>query len=274
MPEHAAVRSRTAPVHPRRVSGPSRRLVPAGPVPRGRTGAFERISRIPDYRAVDRVLRSRGCIWLIGLLLGGIVAMQVSLLRLNSGISRAVQTQSTLEKQNMGLQSAIAELTSGERVTAAAAGGQMVDPPAGQTRYLKARPATDPARAARRYKPPSARAQAIMDNGGMLPGALAEPGSAAAQLAASLSAGSAVAGATPVTPPADTTGAGTTGAGTTAAGTTGAGTTAAGTTAAGTTAPTATATPPATTAQAPAATPTPPPVTTDPATGAATAPQG
>jgi hypothetical protein len=249
MPEHAAVRTRTAPLHPRRVSGPSRRLAPAAPVPHRHTGVFERISRIPDHRVVDRVLRSRGVIWLIGLLLGGIVAMQVSLLRMNSGISRAVQTQSTLEKSNMALQSSIAELTSGERVTAAAAGGQMVDPPAGQTRYLTARVATDPARAARRYKPPSERAIAVMKNGGVLPGALAEPGTAAAQLAASLNAGAAAVGATP---------------------------------------PAATATPQATTSQVaptatPVATPTPvvtavptatPPVTTDPATGAATAPQG
>src|SRR3954470_1463130 len=200
MPERAAVGTRTAPVHPRRVSGPSRRVAPAAvgaqPV-RGRTGAFERISRIPDYRVVDRVLRSRGCIWLIGLLLGGIVAMQVSLLRLNSGISRAGATQSQLEKKNMALQSAIAELTSGERVTAAAAGGQMVDPPAGQTRYLTAQPAADPARAARRYKPPSQRAIAVMENNGTLPGGLAPPGSPAAQLAASLNAGTVAAGATP-----------------------------------------------------------------------------
>ncbi|WP_053226147.1 hypothetical protein [Solirubrobacter soli] len=259
MPEHAAVRTRTAPIHPRRVSGPSRRLAPAAPIPRGHTGVFERISRFPDHFVVDRVLRSRGVIWLIGLLLGGIVAMQVSLLRLNSGISRAVQTQQTLEKQNMGLQSSIAELTSSDRVTAGAAGGQMVDPPAGQTRYLEARPATDPARAARRYKPPSERAQAIMANNGMLPGAMAEPGSAAAQLAASLNASTAAAGATPpvatATPQADTST----------------------TPQAGTTTPQATATPPATTAQVPTATAVPtttPSVTTDPATGAATSPVG
>ena len=101
----------------------------------------------------------------------------------------------------MALQSAIAELTSGERVTAAAAGGQMIDPPAGQTRYLTARPATDPARAARRFKPPSERAIAIMANDGILPGALAPAGSAAAQLAASLNAGTAAAGATPTRRP-------------------------------------------------------------------------
>jgi hypothetical protein len=257
MPEHAAVRTRTAPVHPRRISGPSRRLAPAAPLPRGHTGVFERISRIPDHRVVDRVIRSRGVIWLIGLLLGGIVAMQVSLLRLNSGISRAVQTQSTLEKQNMALQSSIAGLTSGERVTTAAAGGQMIDPPAGQTRYLTARPATDPARAARRYKPPSARAIAVMNNGGMIPGSLAEPGTPAAQLAASLGASSAAAGATPPAPTPTPTGV--TGT-TTATGATGA---------AGTTAATTTGAAPT-----PTAVPTTTPLATDPATGAATAPQG
>src|SRR4051812_19502898 len=171
MPEHATARStRTAPIHPRRVSGPSRRLAPAVAVPRGRTSAFERLSRIPDYRAVDRVLRSRGCIWLIGLLLGGIVAMQVSLLRLNSGISRAVQTQSTLVRQNADLEASIATLSSGERVREAAATEQMIDPPAGETRYLRAR-RDDPDLAVRRMKPPSDTARGVMDNGGILPGA-------------------------------------------------------------------------------------------------------
>ncbi|HEX6025883.1 MAG TPA: hypothetical protein VFZ00_28080, partial [Solirubrobacter sp.] len=113
MPQHATVtRPRTAPYRPRRISGPVRRPVPAGPaIRRGRTSAFERLSRIPDHYLVDRLLRSRLCIWVIGILLGGIVAMQVSLLRLNAGISRAVQTQSTLELQNATLQASIAEAT-------------------------------------------------------------------------------------------------------------------------------------------------------------------
>src|SRR3954454_22888114 len=159
MPEHARVASRTAPIHPRRISGPSRRLAPAVAIPRGRTSAFEKLSRVPDHRVVDRLLRGRACVWLIGLMLGGIVAMQVSLLKLNSGISRAVETQGTLEKQNMALQTSIAELTSSDRITNGAAQGQMIDPPAGETRYLTARPDSDPARAARRYKPPSEKAK-------------------------------------------------------------------------------------------------------------------
>ena len=173
MPEHAAVRSRTAPVHPRRVSGPSRRLAPAGPVPRGHTGVFERISRIPDHRVVDRIIRSRGCIWLIGLLLGGIVAMQVSLLKLNAGISRAVTASSTLERQNADIEARIAVLSSGERVQATAAGEGMVMPPAGDVDYLHYRGDRDTRLAARRMEPPSDAAAAIMANGGREPGVLA-----------------------------------------------------------------------------------------------------
>jgi hypothetical protein len=175
MARNATAAARTAPVHPRRISGPVRRPLPAGPPVRSRTGTFERISRLPDHFVVDRLLRSRACIWLIGIMLGGIVAMQVSLLRLNAGISRAVQTQSTLELQNATMQASIAEATSSEKLRAAAADAGMVEPQAGDTRYLRARPTTDPRRAARRMKPPSEQAGLIMSNGGRLPGALATP---------------------------------------------------------------------------------------------------
>ena len=171
MPEHATVtRPRTAPVHPRRISGPVRRPLPAGPaVPRGRTGAFERLSRLPDHYVVDRLLRSRLCICVIGIMLGGIVAMQVSSLKLNAGISRAVQTQKTLELQNATLRDANAQATSGERLREEAVKRSLIDPRAGQTRFLTAHPATDPRRAARRMKPPSERAIAIMGAGGVDP---------------------------------------------------------------------------------------------------------
>src|SRR3954468_22310474 len=133
MPPSTAVRRPTAPAHPRGISGPAR---PAVALPSGRTGVFERLRGLPDSRAVDRLLRSRAWIWVVGIMLGGIVAMQVSLLRLNAGISRAVQTQDTLVRQNADLEAAIAGLTSGERVRGAALKDHMVDPPAGETRYL------------------------------------------------------------------------------------------------------------------------------------------
>jgi hypothetical protein len=192
MPEHATVtrpRQRTAPIGPRRVSGPSRVAMPAGPAirHRGRTSAFEKISRIPDHRVVDRLLRGRACILIIGLMLGGIVAMQVSLLRLNSGISRAVQTSTSLAAQNAWMEKTIAEAQSGDSVVRAAAAAGMIDPPEGERRFLKSRGIDkDAPRAAKRYKPKSLKAQEVMANGGIVPGSLAEPGTPAAEQAAQL----------------------------------------------------------------------------------------
>jgi cell division protein FtsL len=48
--------------------------------------------------------------------LGGIVAMQVSLLKVNAGIGRAVETSSTLERQNADLRAAVSQLSSEERI--------------------------------------------------------------------------------------------------------------------------------------------------------------
>jgi hypothetical protein len=192
MPEHATVarpRPRTAPIGPRRISGPSRRVVPAGPAVRhrGGTGAFEKLSRIPDHRVVDRLLRGRACILIIGLMLGGIVAMQVSLLRLNAGISRAVKTQSTLADQNMALEKQIAQARSGDGAAAAAAGLGMIDPPAGERRFLASRGLDRDAHlAAKHYKAPSERSILVMKYGGIVPGAAAEAGTPAAALAAQL----------------------------------------------------------------------------------------
>jgi len=121
------------------------------------------------------VLRSRGCILLIGILLGGIVAMQVSLLKLNAGISRAVQASSTLERQNADLEDSIARLSSGERIRRAAANAGMVSPPAGDIGFLQSRGSRDAALAAVRMQPPSAQAKALMANGGIDPNATPVP---------------------------------------------------------------------------------------------------
>jgi len=176
MAAHARVRTRPAPRHHRRVSGPvpRPRPVPAGaPLRRGSTGVFERIRALPETRLVDGLLRGRVWIWLIGLLLGGIVAMQVSLLKLNTGISNAVTTASTLERQNADLETEIAKLSSIERVRDAATADDMVTPAPGAVDFLHARGDRDAALASRRMAPPSDSAQAIMDNSGREPGILA-----------------------------------------------------------------------------------------------------
>jgi hypothetical protein len=169
MPQHAPVRRRTAPIHPRRVSGPVR-VAPAGYALPPRTGVFERIRALPDRRVVDRLLRGRLCIWVIGVMLGGIVAMQVSLLRLNAGISRAVIASQTLERQNYDLQAAISREQSDGRIADAAKANNMIDPDVGETVWLPARPGEDAALAVKHMKPPSQQAIDVMANFGKVPG--------------------------------------------------------------------------------------------------------
>ena len=178
---HRRTHARTnAPRAPRRVSGPaSRRMVaaPAGTaaLPRrsGNTGLFARVRALPEHRVVDRLLRSRAWIWALGALLGGIVAMQVSLLKLNSGISRAVETTTTLERQNAGLEQDIARLSRTDRIQTGAESLGMVLPRAGDVSYLTAAP-DDATRAVRRMQPPSEDAAALLANGGIVPGSLAD----------------------------------------------------------------------------------------------------
>jgi hypothetical protein len=175
-----AHRSRQAPAGrpaARRVSGPLHPIAVAAPagaaVRRGSTGVFERIRALPETRLIDGLLRGRAWIWVIGILLGGIVAMQVSLLKLNAGISRAVTTASTLERQNADFEAQIARLASGERVRDAAQAEGMVTPAPGTIEFLRSRPDRDGRLAARRMEPPSDTAAAIMANGGFEPGVLA-----------------------------------------------------------------------------------------------------
>jgi hypothetical protein len=177
-----AHRPATLPRHPRRVSGPARpRPILNGPSVaraggdgfRGPTGAFERILALPDLRIVDRLLRGRAWIWLFGIMLGGIVAMQVSLLKLNTGISNAVTTAATLERVNADLETQVARLSSGERIQSTAADEGMVAPPAGDVGYLTARPGRDPGLAAQRMQSPSDDAKQVMANGGHAPADLA-----------------------------------------------------------------------------------------------------
>jgi hypothetical protein len=172
---HAArTRSQRAPALPqRRVSGESRPRAVTTPPPA--IGLLERLKGLPDHRVVDRLLRGRAWICLIGVALMGIVAMQVSLLKLNSGISRAVETSSTLERQNSDMEADIARLSSGERIRAGAERRGMVTPAAGDVHYLRVRRGPDAARAARRMRPPSDAARELMANHGVVPGSLMAP---------------------------------------------------------------------------------------------------
>ena len=170
-------RSTVAPRAPRRVSGPVVRrpvAVPGGVTGVPRTSVFGRVRALPDHKLVDRLLRSRLWIWALAVALLGIVTMQVSLLKLNSGISRAVETSATLERANGELEAKIAQLSKTDRVQTGATALGMVMPAAGDVSYLTPR-AGDAARAARRMTAPSDAAAALLANHGVVPGSLATP---------------------------------------------------------------------------------------------------
>ncbi len=153
-----------APRAPRRVSGPVAPRRVASPAPRAKPIARSAPRTLRAHRLLDRLLRGRAWIPLIGVALMGIVAMQVSLLKLNTGISRAVQSATTLERANAQLESRIAKLSSNERISRIALERGMVAPAAGSVVYVHSRPDVDPQRAAKRITPPSEEARQLAAN--------------------------------------------------------------------------------------------------------------
>jgi cell division protein FtsL len=161
---HPARTTRRTPTQrpPRRISGPSRpkrdpRASATGATAVARPPLAMRLGmramRVGDARVLDRLVRGRAWIALVAVALMGIVFMQVSLLKLNAGISRAVTAADTFDRQNSSLREEISKLDSGERIQAVAAKLGMVTPAAGDVHYLDGR-AADGARAAVSIKPP------------------------------------------------------------------------------------------------------------------------
>jgi hypothetical protein len=114
--------------------------------------------RVPDARVLDRLIRGR--LW-IGLIAGALVAlvfMQVSLLKLNTGISADLMTSQNLERANAELRAGVSSLDSGQRIQDLAAARGMVMPDDGQLRFLTAGPPGDGARAARAITAPDVQA--------------------------------------------------------------------------------------------------------------------
>jgi cell division protein FtsL len=144
----ARPRPRRAPA-PRRVSGPAGGLR----VVRAAAGA---VHTVAEHRFLDRLVRGRMWIAILGVGLIGIVFMQVSMLSMNAGIGRAVEQASTLERQNAALQASISQLSSGERIETAAEKLGFVLPAAGSVRFLDAHD-VDYRKAARGIEPPGSR---------------------------------------------------------------------------------------------------------------------
>ncbi len=166
-PAAPARRATTVPRGARRVSGSANGLgamrvnaqpaVAAGGVLHAPLGLrlARRAACVPDARVLDRLIRGRVWIVLVGSMLIGLVFLQLSLLSLNAGIGQSLEQTQGLERQNAALRTQVSRMDAGQRVQDAAARQGLVMPSAGARHYLKAG-AVSPVVAARGITPPKA----------------------------------------------------------------------------------------------------------------------
>jgi cell division protein FtsL len=136
---------------PRRVSGPVGGRSAAAVAPResldfgGRALALVR--GLPDHSVIDRLVRGRAWIPVLGVLLAGMVAMQVEILKLGASTGRAIEQTATLQTQNEALQANVATLGDDQRIERIAAARGMAMPSPGSLVFLTAHPGGQVARA-------------------------------------------------------------------------------------------------------------------------------
>jgi hypothetical protein len=141
-----SIRRDAAPRSPRRVSGPTggraatvRPAQPARRQPRRRTSAASNqaslplraaavIRGLPDHPLLDRAVRGRAWIPLLGVMLAGIVAMQVEVLKLGASMGRAIDQANALQSRNDLLRASVASLADDQRIERLAAAQGMVMP--------------------------------------------------------------------------------------------------------------------------------------------------
>ena len=182
-PQHRRARQSARPTAPRRVSGPvggraktaaataaSATTVPGVALPRRRSatrprrprtvgarlriGAF--IRSLPDHKLLDRLIRGRWWIPVLGVMLAGIVAMQVEVLKLGASMGRSLERNSVLSAENAGLRQSVATLGDDQRIEQLAGTMGMVMPPPQAVGFLSASPGGDAGRALANIHQPSA----------------------------------------------------------------------------------------------------------------------
>ncbi|HTU96511.1 MAG TPA: hypothetical protein VMF14_11775 [Solirubrobacteraceae bacterium] len=127
-------RERTAPSRSRTSrSRRSARSAARGPWPLRAAGY---VRSLPDHILLDRIIRGRVWIPLLGLLLAGIVAMQVEVLKLNAGIGRSLERGSALQGQNELLRASVSQLSDEQRIERIAAQMGMLMPAPDQLRFV------------------------------------------------------------------------------------------------------------------------------------------
>ena len=202
-PSRSRAKSRPArpaqPTRPARPARPTQRAAHGGRAHAARAVALPRVTvprlpRLPrvSLRAIPAALpagglfQGRRAIAVLGVLLLGLVFLQVSLLKLNTGISVNVERAAQLERDNAQARATVSKLDAGRRIEDAAGKLGMVMPAAGSICFLTAgRPG------------PCSGGDAAQAGAGLDPAADVAPLAGAAQGAATAApAGSAPAGTT------------------------------------------------------------------------------
>ena len=104
-----------------------------------RLGQFLR--SLPDHSLLDQVVRGRVWIPLLGILLAGIVAMQVEVLKLSANVGRSLERGTALQGRNEQLRASVAQLGDDQRIERMAAAMGMVMPPPTVDKFLPHSPA-------------------------------------------------------------------------------------------------------------------------------------
>lgn len=143
-PRGGVVRPGTAPPRaPRPVRRRSRQTARANP--RGslarRTAVF--VAGLPDHPWLDRIVRGRYWIPILGVLLAGIVAMQVEVLKLSANMGRAIERGTALQSRNEQLRASVAALSDDQRIERLAAAMGMVMPDPSAIDFLQVNPSAD-----------------------------------------------------------------------------------------------------------------------------------
>jgi hypothetical protein len=95
---------------------------------------------LPDHALVDRLVRGRAWIPLLGAMLAGIVAMQVEVLKLGASIGRSIERGSALQTRNEQLRASVAALADDQRIERLAARMGMIMPLPDAITFLSAHP--------------------------------------------------------------------------------------------------------------------------------------
>ncbi len=119
---------------PRRLSGPARSARQGS----ARDRFVAAVRAVPDHPLLDRIVRGRAWIPLLGVMLAGIVAMQVEVLKLGATMGRALDKESTLQSRNELLRASVASLADDQRIERLAAAQGMVMPAPDAVGFLSA----------------------------------------------------------------------------------------------------------------------------------------